>query len=79
MAAELIRCIEDDDEHASSGYHGRAVLELIMAIYESQIQGGKVSLPLARREHPLTQIQRGEIRQLSKDESLALGQSNEKG
>ena len=79
VATELIRCLEEEDEHASSGHHGRAVLELIMAIYESQIQGGKVSIPLARREHPLKQIQSGEIRQLSKAESLALGEHGLKG
>jgi predicted dehydrogenase len=53
MITELIRCIEEGDEHPSSGYQGRAALELIMAIYESQKQGRKVPLPLANREHPL--------------------------
>jgi len=56
MVTELIRCIEEGGEHPSSGYQGRAALELIMAIYESQKQGGKVSLPLAQREHPLNMI-----------------------
>ncbi len=53
MITELIRCVEEGDEHPSSGYQGRAALELIMAIYESQKQGRKVPLPLACREHPL--------------------------
>ena len=53
MVTELIRSIEEGDEHPSSGYQGRAALELIMSIYESQKQGGKVLLPLANREHPL--------------------------
>jgi predicted dehydrogenase len=30
MITELIRCIESGDEHPSSGYQGRAALELIM-------------------------------------------------
>jgi len=53
MITELIHSIEEGDEHPSSGYQGRAALELIMAIYESQKQGTKVSLPLENREHPL--------------------------
>ena len=53
MVTDLIGCIEGGAEHPSSGYHGRAALELIMAIYESQKQGRKVALPLASREHPL--------------------------
>ena len=56
MITELIRCIEGSGEHPSSGYQGRAALELIMAIYESQRQGRKVSLPLASREHPLKNL-----------------------
>ena len=53
MITELIQSIETGEEHPSSGYQGRAALELIMAIYESQKQGKKVQLPLANREHPL--------------------------
>ena len=53
MITEVIRCIEEGGEHPSSGYQGRAALELIMAIYESQKQGRKVPLPLVQREHPL--------------------------
>lgn len=53
MITELIRCIEKGGEHPSSGYQGRAALELIMAVYESQKQGTKVLLPLECREHPL--------------------------
>ena len=53
QVTELIRASETGEEHPSSGYQGRAALELIMAVYESQKQGGKVELPLANREHPL--------------------------
>ncbi|MBI1924621.1 Gfo/Idh/MocA family oxidoreductase [Candidatus Poribacteria bacterium] len=53
MITELIRAIETGSEHPSSGYQGRAALELILGIYESQKQGKKVSLPLAQRAHPL--------------------------
>ena len=40
-------------EPISSLNDGRAALEMIMAVYESHIQGGRVSIPLQRREHPL--------------------------
>jgi len=56
MITELIRAIETDSEHPSSGYQGRAALELILGIYESQKRGGKVKLPLSPREHPLTTL-----------------------
>ena len=53
MVTELIRASETGEEHPSSGYQGRAALELIMAVYTSQRQGRKVAIPLANRAHPL--------------------------
>ena len=53
MVQEMIDCIEEDRKHYSNGNEGRAALELIMAIYESQKTGARVSLPLTNRENPL--------------------------
>jgi len=56
MVQEMVDCIEEDREHYSNGIEGRAALELIMAIYESQITGARVKLPLASRINPLKQM-----------------------
>jgi predicted dehydrogenase len=56
MAQEMIDCIEEDRKHYSSGEEGRAALELIMAIYESQMTGARVKLPLDVRTNPLKQM-----------------------
>jgi len=56
MVQEMIDCIEEDREHYSSGKEGRAALELIMAIYESQRTGARVKLPLINRINPLKQM-----------------------
>jgi predicted dehydrogenase len=55
MVQEMIDCIEENREHYSNGREGRAALELIMAIYESQRTGARVSLPLGVRTNPLTE------------------------
>lgn len=56
MAQEMVDCIEEDREHYSNGKEGRAALELIMAVYESQITGARVKLPLSNRLNPLTHL-----------------------
>ena len=56
MVQEMIDCIEEDREHFSNGKEGRKALELIMAIYESQITGARVKLPLVNRTNPLKQM-----------------------
>ena len=50
MVEEMIDCIEEDSEHYSNGMEGRAALELIMAIYESQRTAQELSccLPIER-------------------------------
>jgi len=53
MVQEMIDCIEEDREHYSNGKEGRAALELIMAVYESQRTGARVKLPLDVRVNPL--------------------------
>jgi len=49
----LIAAIEQDREPVSSARSAVAALEMIMGTYESQITGGRVELPMARRDHPL--------------------------
>jgi predicted dehydrogenase len=56
MVQEMVDCIEEDRKHYSSGEEGRAALELIMAIYESQMTGARVKLPLDVRTNPLKQM-----------------------
>jgi predicted dehydrogenase len=51
---DLIESIEEDREHRSSGYQGRATLEVLMAIYESSRRRRRVGLPLEEKESPLT-------------------------
>ena len=54
IVRELIQAIEGDRpvRACSSGEDGRAALEMIMAVHESQRLGTRVSLPLANRENP---------------------------
>ncbi len=54
IVRELIRAIEEDRpvRACSSGEDGRAALEMIMAVHESQRLGSRVSLPLANRDNP---------------------------
>ena len=56
---EMVDCIEENREHRSSGREGRAALELIMAVYESQIRKERIQLPLEFTEHPLERWQKG--------------------
>jgi hypothetical protein len=53
IAKDLIRAIETDTQPKGSMYDGRAALEMIMAVYESQRLNASVPLPLKNREHPL--------------------------
>ena len=54
IVRELIQAIEEDRPvwACSNGEDGRAALEMIMAVHESQRLGTRVSLPLANRENP---------------------------
>ena len=38
---------------APSIYEGRAVLERVMSVYASHLNGGRTTLPLQDRRHPL--------------------------
>ena len=54
FAEELIRAIEEDRPvtAVTNGHDARAVLEMIMAIHESQRLRGRVDFPLENRENP---------------------------
>jgi hypothetical protein len=56
IAQDLIDSIERDRQPKGSVYDGRAALEMIMAIYESQRVRGPVELPLRNRRNPLTML-----------------------
>ena len=59
---DLCDCVTEDREHYLSGYRGRAVLEVMMAIYESSRRRAEVELPLQVQDNSLlTMIERGEI------------------
>ncbi|MCI0684881.1 MAG: Gfo/Idh/MocA family oxidoreductase [Gemmataceae bacterium] len=53
---DLIESIEKDRQPKGSMYDGRAALEMIMAVYESQRVRAAVDLPLRNRRHPLTMV-----------------------
>ncbi len=60
---DLVDCIENDRESISSGRQGRAALEMIMAVYESQRRGlARVDFPLEVRDNPFgDMLDRGQI------------------
>ena len=61
--SDLVDCIEQDRESVSSGRQGRAALEMIMAVYESQRQGlARVDFPLEIQDNPFgDMLERGQI------------------
>jgi len=56
IVRDLLDAIAKDRQPRSSMYDGRASLEMIMAVYESQRVGRAVELPLKNRQHPLTML-----------------------
>ncbi len=60
---DLVDCIENDRESISSGRQGRAALEMIMGVYESQRQGlARVDFPLQIRDNPFgDMLDKGQI------------------
>jgi predicted dehydrogenase len=53
IVKDLLHAIETDTQAKGSIYDGRAALEMILAVYESQRLGHPVPLPLKNRQHPL--------------------------
>jgi hypothetical protein len=53
---ELLAAIRENRQPNGSIYDARAATEMIVAVFESQRQGGPVPLPLANRANPLTRL-----------------------
>ena len=53
---ELISAIRENRQPAGSIYDGRAAVEMIVAVFESQRLGKPVELPLANRQNPLAML-----------------------
>ena len=58
LIADLMRAIETDTQTVASFHEARGVLEMLLAVYASQLQGRRVSFPLKDREHPLGALTR---------------------
>ena len=50
---DLLAAIRENRQPQVSLQDGRASLEMIQAVYEAYVQGGRVTLPLSKRTHPL--------------------------
>lgn len=50
---DLIAAIEEDREPDVSLKDGREALAMVQAVWEAQLHGGRVAMPLEVREHPL--------------------------
>ena len=51
---KMVACLDEDRESISSGYEGRAALEMCLGAYESERQGRvRVPFPLTQKESPL--------------------------
>ena len=53
LVSDLLAAVEEDREPVSSGRDGHAAVEMILAVYASHVQGGRIPLPLTQRSHPL--------------------------
>ena len=55
--SELVRCLETGDDPSSTGEDGIASVEMVMAIYESQLRGNQLlTLPLEDRDSALYRL-----------------------
>ena len=53
---DLIASIEQDRQPLCGVYDGRSIIEMIMAVFESQRLGKPVAFPLENRKHPLSML-----------------------
>jgi hypothetical protein len=58
LIADLFRAIETDTQSVASLHDARGILEMLLAVYTSHLQGGRASFPLKDREHPLGALKR---------------------
>ena len=52
----LLNAIEHDTEPQCSGTDGRWAIEMVSAVYQSQIQKKRIAFPLKHRQHPLMEF-----------------------
>jgi predicted dehydrogenase len=50
---DLMRAIQEDRQPTANVYHARQALEMIYAVYASQLTGSVIRFPLVDRSHPL--------------------------
>jgi predicted dehydrogenase len=53
IVADLLNAIKTGGESVASIHEARKTLEMIFAVYVSQLKGAKVNFPLEERKHPL--------------------------
>lgn len=53
LVRDLLAAVEEDRQPHASGEDARGALEMVLGAYESHLRGGRVRLPLVRRDHPL--------------------------
>ena len=53
---DLLAAIEEDRYPEANIYEARTTVEMIAAVFESQVTGRAVKLPLANRQNPLQQL-----------------------
>lgn len=53
LTRDLLAAIEQHRPPINDGHNARAALELILGVYASHLAGGRITLPLAERRHPL--------------------------
>jgi hypothetical protein len=58
LIADLFRAIEADTQTVASFFEARGVLEMLLAVYASQLQGRRVTFPVKERGHPLGALNR---------------------
>ena len=52
---DWLDAIAKDREPECSGHNGAWAVEMVMAVYQAALSGGRVSFPLAQRTHPLAE------------------------
>lgn len=56
IVRDVLQAREDGRRPVNSGYDGRWAMEMIHGVYASHLQGVRIPLPLAQREHPLKEV-----------------------
>jgi predicted dehydrogenase len=56
VVQDWLDAIRTNREPACSGHNGAKAIEMVMAVYRAALAGGRVTLPLNEREHPLGEL-----------------------